>query len=378
MFFPKLRRQAKWVFVFLALSFSVGFVVFGVGGNGGGGLGDLLQGSSSSTSGPSVSDAQKKIDKGNLVAYKELADAYRQDGNLDQAITAGEQYLKVRPKDYEYMRTVAGDYEGRASQQRDQATAIQDQVTSSTGGATFAPPGNSRLGRALAPGKIDQELTTAANQKLTQLYSGLQGSFARSTQLYQQVTANSPNDVLLQLLLANAAYQSRNNPVALKAYRRVIKLAPGSRRRRAGAPADPVHRRLSRPAERVRLPRGGGAMNFDVQTEKVDDSTYVIALGGEVDLYTAPEFKQQLLDVIAKGAKDVVVDFTRTTFIDSTTLGVLVGGVKRLRAQDGRLALVCSDRNITKIFEITGLDRVFTIYPTRDEALAKAGASAQS
>jgi len=119
-------------------------------------------------------------------------------------------------------------------------------------------------------------------------------------------------------------------------------------------------------------------LNFDVQTERVDDSTYVIALTGEVDLYTAPEFKQQLLDVIAKGAKDVVVDFTNTTFIDSTTLGVLVGGVKRLRAQDGRLSLVCSDRNITKIFEITGLDRVFTIYPTRDEALATTGASAQS
>jgi anti-sigma B factor antagonist len=119
-------------------------------------------------------------------------------------------------------------------------------------------------------------------------------------------------------------------------------------------------------------------MNFDVQTEKVDEATYVIALVGEVDLYTAPEFKQQLLDVIAKDARDVVVDFTNTTFIDSTTLGVLVGGVKRLRAQDGRLSLVCSDRNITKIFEITGLDRVFTIYPTRDEALAKTGASAQS
>ena len=116
-------------------------------------------------------------------------------------------------------------------------------------------------------------------------------------------------------------------------------------------------------------------MNFDVQTEKVDDSTYVIALGGEVDLYTAPAFKQQLLDVIAKGAKDVVVDFTRTTFIDSTTLGVLVGGVKRLRTNDGQLSLVCSDRNITKIFEITGLDRVFTIYPTRAEALEQIGAS---
>jgi anti-sigma B factor antagonist len=119
-----------------------------------------------------------------------------------------------------------------------------------------------------------------------------------------------------------------------------------------------------------------GRVNFDVQTEKVADSTYVIALKGEVDLYTAPEFKQQLIDVIAKGAKDVIVDFTETTFIDSTTLGVLVGGVKRLRVQDGRLSLVCSDRNITKIFEITGLDRVFTIHPTRDEALAKTGASA--
>ena len=116
-------------------------------------------------------------------------------------------------------------------------------------------------------------------------------------------------------------------------------------------------------------------MNFDVKTDKVDESTYVIALAGEVDLYTAPEFKQQLLDVIGQGGKDVVVDFSDTTFIDSTTLGVLVGGVKRLRAQDGRLSLVCSDRNITKIFEITGLDRVFTIYPTRDEALAKTGAS---
>jgi anti-sigma B factor antagonist len=119
-------------------------------------------------------------------------------------------------------------------------------------------------------------------------------------------------------------------------------------------------------------------MNFDVQTTKVGDSTYVIGLSGEVDLYTAPEFKQQLLEVIGAGGKDVVVDFSNTTFIDSTTLGVLVGGVKRLRAQDGRLSLVSSDRNITKIFEITGLDRVFTIYPTRDEALAKTGASAQT
>ena len=119
-------------------------------------------------------------------------------------------------------------------------------------------------------------------------------------------------------------------------------------------------------------------MNFDINTEQVGDDAFVIALAGEVDLYTAPEFKQQLLDVIAQGGKEVVVDFTNTTFIDSTTLGVLVGGVKRLRSNDGQLSLVCSDRNITKIFEITGLDRVFTIYPTRQEAVSALGAAGQA
>jgi anti-sigma B factor antagonist len=116
-------------------------------------------------------------------------------------------------------------------------------------------------------------------------------------------------------------------------------------------------------------------MNFDITTEQLSDDAYVISLAGEVDLYTAPEFKQQLLDVVGKGAKSVIVDFSNTTFIDSTTLGVLVGGVKRLRTNDGQLSLVCSDRNITKIFEITGLDRVFTIYGTRDEAVAALSSS---
>jgi anti-sigma B factor antagonist len=118
-------------------------------------------------------------------------------------------------------------------------------------------------------------------------------------------------------------------------------------------------------------------LNFDIKTEQLGEDNYMISLAGEVDLYTAPEFKQQLLEVIGQGGKHVVVDFTDTTFIDSTTLGVLVGGVKRLRTNDGQLSLVCSDRNITKIFEITGLDRVFTIYGSRDEALGGIGSATQ-
>jgi len=112
-------------------------------------------------------------------------------------------------------------------------------------------------------------------------------------------------------------------------------------------------------------------MHFDIATERLGNGVYVIALSGEVDLYTAPEFKQQLVDAVAEGASHVVVDLTDTTFIDSTTLGVLVGGVRRLREADGELSLVCSDRNITKIFEITGLDRVFAISPSREKALER-------
>ena len=114
-------------------------------------------------------------------------------------------------------------------------------------------------------------------------------------------------------------------------------------------------------------------MNFHIQDEEIDADTHVIELGGEVDLYTAPEFKERLVQVIEDGKKQVVVDLSKATFIDSTTLGVLVGGVKRLRPTGGSLALVCTDQNITKIFEITGLDRVFPIYKSREEALSNVG-----
>ena len=123
-------------------------------------------------------------------------------------------------------------------------------------------------------------------------------------------------------------------------------------------------------------------MNFHIDDESIDAETHVIELGGEVDLYTAPEFKERLVQVIEDGKKQLVVDLSKATFIDSTTLGVLVGGVKRLRPSGGSLALVCTDQNISKIFEITGLDRVFPIHGSREEALqslaAGEGAQAES
>jgi anti-sigma B factor antagonist len=112
-------------------------------------------------------------------------------------------------------------------------------------------------------------------------------------------------------------------------------------------------------------------MNFEINTEPLSDRAFVIAVSGEVDLYVAPELKQQLLDVIGRGATSVIVDLTDATFVDSTTLGVLVGAVRRLRGNDGALSVVCSNPSVAKSFELTGLDKVFPIYPTREQAVAR-------
>ena len=115
-------------------------------------------------------------------------------------------------------------------------------------------------------------------------------------------------------------------------------------------------------------------MNFSLSTEQpVDGADCVVVLGGEVDLYTAPELKQELHRLVAEGATRVVVDMTQTTFIDSTTLGVLLSVVKRVRPEGGTVVLVCPDRNVRRIFEITLLDRVFPIVDTREEAFEAVG-----
>jgi anti-sigma B factor antagonist len=110
--------------------------------------------------------------------------------------------------------------------------------------------------------------------------------------------------------------------------------------------------------------------NLLLETTTIKDDEFVVALTGDVDLYTAPDLKAELVRLTEQGGKRIIIDLTPTTFIDSTTLGVLLGGLKRLRAVGGELVLVCVDRNIRKIFEITLLDRVFPIFETREEALA--------
>ena len=111
-------------------------------------------------------------------------------------------------------------------------------------------------------------------------------------------------------------------------------------------------------------------MDFDLVTRRVGDGIFVVALSGEVDLYTAPELKSELLRLVAEEPSRIVVDMTDATFVDSTTLGVLLGAVKRLRLIGSELVIVCSDLNIRRILSITLLDRAFRIYDTLADALA--------
>ncbi len=110
-------------------------------------------------------------------------------------------------------------------------------------------------------------------------------------------------------------------------------------------------------------------MNLKIGADCLDGGGIALTVVGEVDMYTAPELRERLAAAIEEGDGPLMVDLSGTTFVDSTALGVLVEASKRLSKRGGRLALVSDDPNVGKVFEITGLDRLFPVFRTRAEAL---------
>jgi anti-sigma B factor antagonist len=96
----------------------------------------------------------------------------------------------------------------------------------------------------------------------------------------------------------------------------------------------------------------------------------VVAVSGEVDVYSAPALKEKLTELLKSGAKSLVVDLSDVAFLDSTGLGALVEARAATSEAGGTLPIVCGQERILKLFTITGLDGVFDIYPTVDDALA--------
>ena len=100
------------------------------------------------------------------------------------------------------------------------------------------------------------------------------------------------------------------------------------------------------------------------------DGIEVVIVEGEIDIYTAPRLRELLIELARQGSYQLIVNLDKVGFLDSTGLGVLVGGLRRVRAHDGSLDLVCTQQRILKIFRITGLTEVFGIYETADQAIA--------
>ena len=112
------------------------------------------------------------------------------------------------------------------------------------------------------------------------------------------------------------------------------------------------------------------ALDFDVQVEQPSPDVAIVTVVGDADLHSAPELRDRLTELMDEGVSHLVLDLSETTFVDSMTLGVLLGCVKRLRAAEGSVEIVVPRDDIRRIFEITMLDRVFDLRTTRDQVLA--------
>ncbi|NPV59054.1 MAG: STAS domain-containing protein [Actinobacteria bacterium] len=111
----------------------------------------------------------------------------------------------------------------------------------------------------------------------------------------------------------------------------------------------------------------GGAF---LRTEVKDlDGVSVITLEGEIDLSTSAEFKEAVYETIESGKKDIIIDLNGLEFMDSTGLGVVVAALKKTRMEGGTIRLICNKRNILKVFTVTGLDKVFSIYDNLQRCL---------
>ena len=229
MFFPRLRRQAKWVFVFLAFVFAAGFVFFGVG-SGSTGLGDLLRGNfnifgsgGGSTTSTAVKSGLKRTQAhpNDPEAWRALATAYSGDGKLDRANKANEHLLKLKPNDTSALQSVAAFYETKAQNKANEASVLQGELPVSIG-SILGVSQSSQLGQALTSDPTTTQLQQKVNAAITAENSALQ----KDTATYKRLAKLQPDDVNTQFHYAQLADLTGDSASAIKAYQRVVKLAP--------------------------------------------------------------------------------------------------------------------------------------------------------
>jgi tetratricopeptide (TPR) repeat protein len=225
MFFPRLRNQAKWAFVFLILVFGGGFVFLGVG-SGGLDLGQLLS-DAFGNKGPStgsVSDAQEAVRERpfNAVARRRLADVLEKKGRVDEAVVAWREYTRLRPRDVNALRRLAELQLGQADRYLRQAQLAAFAQQEAGGAATFGPSGS--FGRALGQDPIAAAATTKFGAQLQEASTKYQSAASGAIATFQQIVDQRPKDQQSLFSLAQAADTLRQTDVAIRAYTRLLEL----------------------------------------------------------------------------------------------------------------------------------------------------------
>ena len=225
MFFPRLRRHAKWMFVFLALVFGLGFVVFGVGA-GGTGVGDIFRDSNSSTA-QSVSDARKKTEQRpeDAQAWRDYATALETEGQTAEAIVALNTAIDLKPKDESAYRELAGLHMSRATERQRDAQILQVRAAfraPSQGFPLLASP----AGQSIFPDRVSTAVNSQASGEISAALQDAQTEATLAVDAYKRLVALQPNDPNVQLELAQAAQQVGDAATAIAAYERFLKLAP--------------------------------------------------------------------------------------------------------------------------------------------------------
>jgi tetratricopeptide (TPR) repeat protein len=231
MFFPKLRRKAKWVFLALALVFGLGFVVFGVGtGVSGTSIGDILNDvfRSGGSDQPSVEDARDRLaaDPNDAGAQLELANALQAAGETEEAIAALLRYGELRPQDIDAKLQLAGLYDRQVSEARNRVAAIQAQAAGAAPGQLFGLPTDSELGLALSQDPIEQAITAGSNARVDAAVADFRAAAARSQLVYEELTLLDPNEPSYFLRLGQASEFAGDIDAAIAAYEQFLELSP--------------------------------------------------------------------------------------------------------------------------------------------------------
>jgi Flp pilus assembly protein TadD len=224
MFFPRLRTHAKWMFVFLALVFGLGFVVFGVGSSLPSGVADIL-GSKGSSGTASVEDARGDVEKNpnDAKAQFELSLAYQREGDLDAAIPPLRKYVQLKPKDTDAISQLAGLYTTQASRAQNEAAIAQQQYTDAAGITIFQNSGASNL---FQTGAMDKLILDDAQSRAQEASTKSRTAFKSAATTYGKLAKLTPKDAEVWYLKGISAEQAGNYPAAIKGYKQFVKLSP--------------------------------------------------------------------------------------------------------------------------------------------------------